>query len=89
VIVEKEIPFTYSWSSVVSGGEGPAMTLVFPYKSWTEMGVAMEVPFWKMVEEAYGDFETDMLRKMISKSVASQENFIAAYREDMSYNPPE
>jgi hypothetical protein len=26
---------------------------------------------------------------MISKSVSSQENFIAAYREDMSYNPPE
>ncbi len=88
-IVEKEIPFTYAWSSVVSGGDGPAMTLVFPYKSWAEMGAAMEVPFWKMVEEAYGDFETDMLRKMISKSVSSQENFIAAYREDMSYNPPE
>jgi hypothetical protein len=49
----------------------------------------MEAPFWKMVEEAYGEFETDMLRKMISKSVASQENFIAAYRNDMSCNPPE
>jgi hypothetical protein len=49
----------------------------------------MDVPFWKMIEEVYGDFETDMLRKMISKSVSSQENFIAAYREDMSYNPPE
>jgi hypothetical protein len=88
-IVDKEIPFTYAWSSVVSGGDGPAMTLVFPYKSWAEMGAVMDVPFWKMVEEAYGDFETDMLRKMISKSVKSQENFIAAYREDMSYNPPE
>jgi hypothetical protein len=30
-----------------------------------------------------------MLRKMISKAVASQENFVAAYRNDMSYNPPE
>ena len=88
-IVEKEMPFTYSWSSVVSGGDGPAMVLVFPYKSWADMGADMEVPFWKMIEEVYGEFETDMLRKMFPKSVSSQENFIAAYREDMSYNPPE
>ena len=88
-IVEKEMPFTYLWSSVASGSDGPTMILAFPYKSWADIGAAMGVPFWKMVEEVYGDFETDVLRKMVSKSVASQENFIAAYREDMSYNPPD
>lgn len=90
-IVEKEMPFTYSWSWVASGGEDPGSTwvLVNPYQSWAEYGDSWEPAFWKMVEEVYGDFETDMIRKMWSKSVTHQQNFIAAYRADLSYNPPE
>jgi len=90
-IVEKEIPFTYSWSFVANGGEGPGPTwvLVFPFKSWTEYGDSWEPAFWKLVEEVYGDFETDLIRKMMNKAIVHQENFMAAYREDLSYNPPE
>ncbi len=89
-IVEKDMPFHYSWSWVASGGEGsgPTWVLVFPFKSWAEYGESMEPDFWKMVEEVYGEFETNLLRKTWSKSVASYENFIAAYRADLSYNPP-
>jgi len=88
-IQEKEIPFTYGWSMVASGAEGPTMILVFPYGSWAEYGAEMETPFWKMVEEVYGDFETQMLRKMISKSVNHQENHMAMFRKDLSYEPAE
>ena len=89
-IVEKEMPYTYSWSYVANGGEGPGPTwvLVFPFKSWTEYGESMDPAFWKKVEEVFGEFETDLLRKTWSKSVASYESFIAAYRADLSYNPP-
>jgi hypothetical protein len=49
----------------------------------------MEGGLWKLVEEVYGDYETDLTRKMWTKSVVHQESFIAAYRENPSYNPPE
>ena len=90
-IVEKEIPFTYAWSFVASGGEGPGPTwvLVFPFKSWKEYGDSWEPAFWKLVEEVYGGYETDLIRKLMNKAVAYQENYMAAYREDMSYKPPQ
>lgn len=90
-IVEKEMPFTYSWSFVANGGEGPGETwiMVFPFKSWTEYGASWEPNFWKMVEEVYGDYETDLIRKTMNKAIVHQENFMAAYRADLSYNPPE
>jgi len=90
-IVEKEIPFTYMWSYVASGGEGsgPTWVLVFAFKSWAEYGESFEPAFWKMVEEVYGDYETDLIRKLLGKSIAHQENFMAAFREDLSYNPPQ
>ena len=52
-----------------------------------EYGANFDIPFWKMVEEVYGDFETDMIRKLWSKSVSAQKSFIAVYRPDLSYNP--
>ena len=90
-IVEKEIPFTYSWAWVANGAEGPgpSWVLAIPMKSWAEYGQNMEVALWKMVEEVYGDYERDLIRKMWSKSVAHEESFIVSYREDLSYNPPE
>jgi len=42
-----------------------------------------------MVEEVYGDYETDLIRKTMNKAIVHQENFMAAYRADLSYNPPE
>jgi hypothetical protein len=88
-IVEKDVPWTYAWSWVASGGEGPGQTwvLVFPFKSWADYGASFEPAFWKMIEEVYGDFETDMIRKMMAKAIDHQENFMAAYRADLSYNP--
>lgn len=90
-IVEKEIPFTYAWSFVASGGEGPGPTwvMVFPFKGWTEYGASWEPNFWKLVEEVYGDYETDLIRKLMNKAIVHQENYMAAYRADLSYNPPE
>ena len=90
-IVEKEIPFTYAWSFVASGGEGPGPTwvMVFPFKSWAEYGASWEPAFWKLVEEVYGDYETDLIRKLMNKAIVHQENYMAAYRADLSYNPPE
>jgi hypothetical protein len=90
-IVEKDIPWTYAWSWVASGWEGPGQTwvLVFPYKSWADYGASFELSFWKMIDEVYGDYGTDMIRKTMYKAVDHQENFMAAYRADLSYNPPE
>ncbi len=90
-IVGKEIPLTYMWSYVASGGEGsgPTWVLVFPFKSWAEYGESFMPTFWKMVEEVHGEYETDMIRKLLSISIAHQENFMAAFREDLSYNPPQ
>jgi hypothetical protein len=89
-IVEEELPITYSWSRVANGDEGPGPTwiLVFPYKSWAEYGESGG-DLWKLVEEVYGEYEADLFRKLWSKSYAHKETFIAAYREDLSYNPPE
>ncbi len=86
-IVEQEMPFTYSWAWVANGGEGPTWILAMPFSSWAEYAENMELPFWKKVEELYGDFETDMLRKMWSKSEASEESFVVSYRAGLSYNP--
>lgn len=90
-IIDKEIPFTYGWSFVASGGEGPGptWTLVFPFKSWADYGASWEPAFWKMVEEVHGDYETDLIRKLMNTAIVHQENFMAAYREDLSYIPPE
>ena len=89
-IVEKELPVTFSWSWVANGDEGPGPTwiLVFPHRSWAEYGESWG-DLWKLVEEVYGEYEADLIRKLWSKSVAHKETFIAAYRADLSYNPPE
>jgi hypothetical protein len=90
-IIDKEMPFTYAWSFVASGGEGPGPTwvMVFPFKNWAEYGASWEPRFWQMVEEVYGDFETDLIRKMMNKAIVHGENYMVAYRPDLSYNPPE
>jgi len=84
------LPVTYSWSWVANGDEGPGPTwiLVFPHRSWAEYGESWG-DLWKLVEEVYGEYEADLIRKLWSKSVAHKETFIAAYRADLSYNPPE
>jgi hypothetical protein len=89
--VEKEIPFNYAWSFVASGGEGPGPTwsLVFPFKSWKEYGDTWEPAFWKLVEEVHGEYETDLIRKLMNKAVVHQENFMVAFRADLSYHPPQ
>lgn len=63
--------------------------MVFPFKSWADYGASWEPAFWKMVEEVHGDYETDLIRKLMNTAIVHQENFMAAYREDLSYIPPE
>ena len=87
VIVEKDMAFNYAWSWIANGGDGQTWVLAVPFNSWAEYGANFDIPFWKMVEEVYGDFETDMIRKLWSKSVSAQKSFIAVYRPDLSYNP--
>lgn len=89
VITEKNLDFKYTWSWVANGGNGQTWVLAVPFDSWADYGANFNIPFWKAVEEVHGDFETEMLRKLWSKSVSSQKTFIAAYRPDMSYNPPQ
>jgi len=84
-IVKKDAPYFYAWRTVANGGESPTMILFVPRNSWAEF--EPKGSFWSMVEEVYGDFETNVIRKTIGKAIRSEESLVAAYRPDLSYVP--
>jgi len=88
MIEEKDLPMNYSFNWTVSGGSDSEMTLAVPHKSWADFK-PMEQSFWGAMEEVYGDYESDVLRKMLDKSVASSESFIVVARPDLSVMPEE
>ena len=85
-IVEKNLPMRYSFEWVVAGNRGPELILAIPRADWAAFR-PMENSFWGAVEEVYGDFEAQMLRKLLGKSVAEQKNFVIVLREDLSLMP--
>ncbi len=85
-IEEKNLPMTYAFDWTVSGGDGDEMILAAPRRSWAEFKPMAE-PFWGAMEEVYGEYESDLLRKMLDKSVESSESFILVARPGLSVMP--
>jgi len=86
MIGEKERPFQYSWSKIVNGASGPQFILAFPRSGWADF--APKSPDrWKAAAEVYGKEEAQSMMATIGKAIAAEENFVVAYRPDLSYIP--
>ncbi|GAB4222633.1 MAG: hypothetical protein Kow0062_20950 [Acidobacteriota bacterium] len=81
-IVEKNLPMNYSFEWIVAGNRGSELLLAIPRDTWAAFKPMGN--FWDAVEEVYGDFEAQMLRKLLGKSIAEERNFVVALREDLS-----
>ena len=83
---ESEIDWQWAWGHAASGGNGSTAVMVIPHENWASFkddGVNL----WKMLEEAKGRNETDMLRDEITSAIDRQENYAAMHRPDLSYVP--
>ena len=86
MIGDKNLPLQYSWGRVEVGGSGLQMTLAIPLSGWADF----EPPkpgLWEVAEEVFGDTETEMLRSMFRDAILAEDNFVVAYRSDLSYMP--
>jgi hypothetical protein len=85
---EKEIDWQWAWGHIVSGSNGAAAVLAIPHENWASFkddGINL----WKMLEEAKGRIETDMLMDEINSAIDRQENYAAMLRPDLGYQPAE
>ncbi len=86
MIGDKELPLQYSWGRVAVGGSGLELTLAIPLSGWADF----EPPkpgLWEVAEEVFGDTEAKMLRSMFGDAILAEDNFVVAYRPDLSYVP--
>jgi hypothetical protein len=88
MIGDKELPYEYSWGMVEIGGSGVEMVLALPRSGWADF--APQSPeLWEVAAEVYGQHEASTMRTNFGKAIASEENFVVAYRPDLSYVPGE
>ena len=83
---EKELAWQWAWGHGVSGQDGATAILAIPHENWASFkddGIDM----WKMLEEAKGRIESDLLREEITSAIKWQENYAAMHRADLSYTP--
>jgi hypothetical protein len=86
IIMEHEIPYTYSWSKIVVGGEGAQVYLSMPRMSWSEFKEPSP-SLWEVAAEAMGKRESEELRAKIGAAIESEMNFVVIHRADLSYMP--
>ena len=86
IIAENDIPYTYSWSKIVLGGEGAQLYLSMPRNSWAEFKEPTP-SLWKVAAEVMGKREAEELRAKIGAAIESEENFVVVLRDDLSYTP--
>jgi hypothetical protein len=84
----EDIDWQWAWGHGVSGHNGATAVLAIPHENWASFaddGVNM----WKMLEEARGRIETDLLREELTSAIKWQENYAVMHRPDLSYTPAE
>jgi len=86
MIVEKDLPYTYSWNKVVVGGSGAQVYLSMPRKNWSEFKEPSP-DLWQVAAEVMGKREAGELRAKIGAAIKSEESFVVAFRPDLSYMP--
>jgi hypothetical protein len=81
---EKAWPGRYTWSSLVSGGEGPLFYAVVYLESWAAFA-GPEPTFEVMLEEAYGSEGAGEIMEGIYEAIEGVDAWIARLRPDLSY----
>jgi len=79
-------PVNYEWYTLVNGGEGPTFVLVLPRKNWADFKEPAK-SFDKMLDEAFGHHEAELLLKHLDSTIHSEGSEIVRYRPDLSYRP--
>jgi len=87
-IKEKEIDWQWAWGHGVSGYDGGVAILAFPHENWASFEDD-GIDLWKMLEEAKGRNESDMIRDEITSAIKWQKNMAVMHRPDLSYTPAE
>lgn len=83
-----DLDWKWAWGRGVSGHSGATAVLAIPHENWASFkddGINM----WKMLEEAKGRIETDMIIEELNSAIKWSENYAAVHREDLSYKPAE
>ncbi len=85
-IVQTNYPFHYAFANLVSGGPGPAVTVVFPYENWAAFQGPEQTPFQLMVE-VYGQEEATAIFEQFFSTFTGTENWVIRVRWDLSVIP--
>ncbi|MBD3866777.1 MAG: hypothetical protein IFK94_01515 [Acidobacteria bacterium] len=85
---ENVTDWQWAWGHGVSGHSGGTAVLAIPHENWASFKDD-DINMWKMLEEAKGRIETDLLMEEITSAIKWQENYAAMHRPDLSYTPAE
>jgi hypothetical protein len=81
-------PGHYWVGKVRAGAEGsPDFVVLWPAKSWGEVGNETNPTLWKMVEAAYGKDDAAALRKSLTDVVQESSSHVDSYNADLTYKP--
>jgi hypothetical protein len=78
----------YYWRTVAieGGGEGaPDYEVAIGGKNWADVASEPNPALWKMVANAYGQIETDTIRKSLEDSIATTADQFDKYNAKLSY----
>ncbi|MGA9422558.1 MAG: hypothetical protein WBW61_09355 [Rhodanobacteraceae bacterium] len=79
-------PYYNRTLQVQYGGEGaPDYIMVFPGKSWADLGAEPDPGLWKMVEGVYGKADAAALRKSLNDAIKNVSSHVDSYNADLSY----
>jgi hypothetical protein len=67
------------------GADAPDYLVLFPDKSWADVGMEANPPLWKMMEGVYGKTKTAALRKSINDSIEKSSSHIDSFNADLTY----
>jgi hypothetical protein len=83
-----KLKWPYYWDAVAieGGGEGaPEYQLAIGGGNWAEVGTECNPALWKMVANAYGQTEADIIRKSLDESIAKVSDHFDKYNAQLSY----
>lgn len=86
VIVDNDLDRHYAWGWTVNGGSGTELMLVVPRNSWAEFA-DKDPSIWKVAEKKLGRTEVREILDTFADGIASEDNGVYVFREDLSYKP--
>ncbi|MGA9342370.1 MAG: hypothetical protein WBV61_08560 [Rhodanobacteraceae bacterium] len=80
-------PYYYRTLQVQYGDAGaPDYIVVWPGKSWADLGAEADPSFWKMVEGVYGKADAASLRKALNNAIKDSSSHVDSYSAELSYS---